>query len=322
MYIVHAINVEEAYLKGRALLSEKGVEEYSRNGAVKVTPCPVMTVYEQPNDRVLLNRDRNANHAFHINEAIWMLSGSNDARWLDQFIGDFSSRYANDDGTLDGAYGHRWRRHFSREGHDIDQLEEVIAILSDKTSRRAVIAMHDAEADLNVITKDQPCNTHIYLRVQNGALDLTVMCRSNDIIWGAYGANAVHFSVLQEYLAAAIGVEVGRMYQFSNNWHAYVDVLKKTSVPTHFEKWHDYTPTPLVTLPTEFIKDCEMWVDDGWERHEYANAWFTTVLTPIRVAYRMCKLQDFDAAHMHANLIQDFKWRKGMFRWIHRKEDR
>jgi thymidylate synthase len=54
-------------------------------------------------------------------------------------------------------------------------------------------------------------------------LDLTVLCRSNDVVWGAYGANAVHFSVLQEYLAGRIGVDVGVMYQFSNNYHGYVD---------------------------------------------------------------------------------------------------
>jgi hypothetical protein len=57
-------------------------------------------------------------------------------------------------------------------------------------------------------------------------LDLTVCCRSNDAIWGAHGANAVHFSVLQEYLAARIGVGVGTMYQWSNNYHAYESELE------------------------------------------------------------------------------------------------
>jgi hypothetical protein len=50
---------------------------------------------------------------------------------------------------------------------------------------------------------------------------MQVNCRSNDIIWGAYGANAVHFSFLQEWLAWAIGVRVGVFYQVSFNYHIY-----------------------------------------------------------------------------------------------------
>ena len=47
------------------------------------------------------------------------------------------------------------------------------------------------------------------LKIKNGRLQMTVHCRSNDIIWGTYGANAVHFSILQEYVAARIGVDLG-----------------------------------------------------------------------------------------------------------------
>ena len=47
------------------------------------------------------------------------------------------------------------------------------------------------------------------------------------MIWGAYGANAVHMSILLEYMAARIDCAVGTYYQFSNNLHAYVDTLEK-----------------------------------------------------------------------------------------------
>lgn len=317
MHTIVAKNVDDAYMKARSHMEAFGAVGSSRNGEVMVTPWPVMTVYENPCDRVLLNRGRKSNHAFHINEAIWMLSGSNDARWLDQFIHDFSSRYANPDGTMDGAYGHRWRQHFGK-----DQLEEVIDILlTANNSRRAVIAMHDPRVDLNVNTLDQPCNTHIYFRIVGGALDMTVMCRSNDIIWGAYGANAVHFSVLQEYLAAAIGVKVGKMYQFSNNWHAYTKVWENTNSGLTREEWPGYTPTPLVNSPGDFIADCERWVHPDWEGFVYVNEWFPRVLYPIRRAYLECKAGYFKDAHSFADNIQDFKWRKGMIRWIENKEN-
>jgi hypothetical protein len=113
----------------------------------------------------------------------------------------------------------------------------------DPQNRQAVIAMWDPTVphpegggaqDLTGSWRDRPCNTHIYLRVRmdrvNRVLDMTVCCRSNDIIWGAYGANAVHFSVLQEYLAVRLGVQVGRMYQVSNNYHAYLSEIERLTL--------------------------------------------------------------------------------------------
>jgi thymidylate synthase len=91
--------------------------------------------------------------------------------------------------------------------------------------------------------KDVPCNTNAFFRVTNGKLDMMVNCRSNDIFWGAYGANAVHFSFLQEYVASSIGVEVGRYWQNSFNFHAYVDRFPK-------EKWPSTPPTRWRTTGT------------------------------------------------------------------------
>ena len=77
--------------------------------------------------------------------------------------------------------------------------------------------------DVTMDTKDLPCNTHIYLKVHDGALDMTVCCRSNDALLGCYGANMVHFSVLQEYLAAHIGPKVGTYTQISDSLHVYTE---------------------------------------------------------------------------------------------------
>jgi len=91
--------------------------------------------------------------------------------------------------------------------------------------------MWDCKVDLGTTAAacslDTPCNDLVFLEVRDGCLNLTVLCRSNDIIWGAYGTNAVHFSVLQEYLASRIGVRVGILYQFSNNYHAYKDIFEQ-----------------------------------------------------------------------------------------------
>lgn len=242
---IAALNVNDAYAKGLDFIREHGVIEQTRVGECLVVPQPVITAYMRPQERVLWDAQRNANPFFHLAEALWMLAGRHDADWLDKFVGDFSSRFAEENGLQHGAYGFRWRQHFEMEwgGRDElpDQLETIVKLLkANPSDRRVVLTMWDPVADLAVSKKDIPCNTHIYFRVRNGAaylaedkgratvgplLDMTVCCRSNDMVWGAYGANAVHFSVLQEYVAARLGIAMGVYYQFSNNFHAYTATL-------------------------------------------------------------------------------------------------
>src|SRR5262245_11099230 len=112
MLTLHVRNVCEALPAGVSLVNENGVQESSRAGEVLVIPGPVMTVTARPCERVLFSERRNANPAFHLFESIWMLAGRNDVAPLNRFIGDFGQRFGEDDGTMHGAYGHRWRSAF------------------------------------------------------------------------------------------------------------------------------------------------------------------------------------------------------------------
>jgi thymidylate synthase len=165
-------------------------------------------------------------------ESLWMIEGRNAGRELDRYVRNFSQRYGESEtGIMHGAYGHRWRQHFdveggSEQGRLPDQIETIVRMLrADPTSRRAVLAMWDPVADLATPHTDIPCNTHIYFRCRTErgypVLDMTVCCRSNDLVMGMCGANAVHMSVLQEYVAALLEREVGTYTQISNNLHYY-----------------------------------------------------------------------------------------------------
>jgi hypothetical protein len=225
MRVIQSRNVHEALVHGLTLLQQQGIDRDSRNGPVKVMPCPVTTVYQKPNERVLFHPARDANPFFHLYEALWMLAGRNDIAPLTRYVKSIAN-FSDDGATLHGAYGIRWRNWFSEnsfEQEPIDQLEKIAEILENNPDdRRCVLQMWDAEEDLGRGGKDFPCNTIAsFQRQVDGSLDLTVFCRSNDIIWGAYGANAVHFSMLLEYMAFWIGCPVGKYYQVSVNWHGY-----------------------------------------------------------------------------------------------------
>jgi thymidylate synthase len=242
MKVIHVRNVQEALPRGMKYLLQEGVKRDSRNGAVYVSPCPVTTVYDKPCERVLFWDERDANPFFHLYESLWMLQGRNDVQAVARYNKRFLE-YSDDGEIVHGAYGHRWKYHFgfSRPiescigAHDgwtsVDQLKIIATRLSENANdRRSVLQMWDPTADLRTVdeSKDVPCNTTATFQVSHdGRLDLTVLCRSNDIIWGAYGANAVHFTILQEYMANWTHYPVGKFYQVSVNYHAYELIFHK-----------------------------------------------------------------------------------------------
>lgn len=216
--IINARNVNDALSAGLWHLRTSGIRRDSRNGPVIVAPGPVLTVYRCPWERLVMDPRRDANHVFHLMETIWMLAGQRNVGWLLSFNSNFA-QYA-DGGIQHGAYGWRWA---SLDPH-AHQLVRAVEELRKPDNRRVVVQMWDAEHDLGSPAKDVPCNTQIYFQVIDSKLEMTVCCRSNDIIWGAYGANAVHFSFLQQIMAEELGVDMGAYCQFSNNYHLYPEM--------------------------------------------------------------------------------------------------
>ena len=182
-------NVNDAFSEVWHWLPKVSTTETSRNGPVMVADEPVITEYLCPTERILWNARRDANPVFHLMESLWMIAGADHVDWLSQFNSRMKE-YAESDGRIHGAYGARWHL----------QIPGLIQMLKTKPdTRQAVLQMWDWTRDLFGDWKDRPCNTHIYFDRRHDALNMTVCCRSNDSLWGAYGANAVHFSMLQEF---------------------------------------------------------------------------------------------------------------------------
>lgn len=217
MINVSCRNVNDGLAWTLKALEKMGVKRDSRNGPVTYFPVPVGVMYNQPKERVLWNAKRDANPFFHFFESLWMLAGRNDVAFPAQFAQKIKD-YSDDTRSLNGAYGYRWRTHFGR-----DQLPVLIERLKkNPDDRRCVLQMWDPHKDLGSDLKDVPCNTQVFFSVGvDGKLDMTVINRSNDIVWGCFGANSVHFSFLQEYVACHLGREVGRYWQIANNLHLY-----------------------------------------------------------------------------------------------------
>lgn len=231
MKVIQARNVNDAYLQGVELFKRHiflGLidKEMSRVGPVYVWPEPVTTLFMRPMERILWDGLRDCNPFFHFFESLWMLAGRNDVAFPTRYNQRFSV-YSDDKVTFHGAYGHRWRVAFG-----IDQIQEIINHLrKEPTSRRAVMQIWDAKMDLNRDGLDLPCNCTVKFDIRHGNLNMIVFNRSNDVLFGAYGANAVHFSVLHEYMATRLGVVVGNYHQISSNYHVYENTWKEKVSP-------------------------------------------------------------------------------------------
>jgi hypothetical protein len=298
-------------------------------------PAPVTTVYERPLERVLISPLRDANPFLHLFEAAWMLGGREDVASVATYASQMR-KYSDDGKRLHGAYGKRWRGWFLlQDGKDaaiLDQLTWAIDRLkTDPNDRRVVIGMWDAAIDPCVASlggKDVPCNTHCYVSVGgDGRVNLTICCRSNDMIWGAYGANAVHFSYLLEYIACALGRPVGTMTQVSNNYHAYVEVLDKIRElpPTQPYGKDEYGPSsyPLFTNSEHFDQDLAMLLDERVSLG-LRTPWLRKVLVPVIRAHEAYRLkgdpQRFEKA---LEIIEQCKapdWRVACREWLQRRQ--
>lgn len=348
MKVLEVRNVQEALPVGLDYLRREGVARDSRNGPVIVAPGPVTTVFRKPRERVILWEARDANPFFHLAESLWMLAGRNDVAYPARFVKRMRS-FSDDGETFHGAYGYRWRHHFFLEEEvggtipyrEIDQIESIIMMLTrNPDDRRCVLQMWDATVDLGRKGKDIPCNTQAYFsRGVDGELNMTVCCRSNDMIWGAYGANAVHFSYLQEYVAAGIDCEVGTYWQISNNYHAYGDLFKKLEpladqAPDPFRTrdcFYDIlndpmTPFPLVSTPLkQWRQDLAMFLDEGVVIG-LRDPFFRRVATPMLLAHRAYQENSGEERYEKAIEILDQcqarDWQAAGKQWVTRRYER
>lgn len=349
MHVIRAHGVNDALSKGIEHILSNGVEEQSRNGPVLVAPEPVTTVYMRPKERVLFSPTRDANPFFHFFEALWMLNGGNDIEFPCHFNKSYA-QYSDDGKTMWDAYGYRWRKFFGW-----DQLYDIITELrNNPSSRRCVLAMwnsvvpcgddiesvvpnhplaqHDEWSDFQAAVnggKAVPCNTQAYFFIRHGRLNMTVTNRSNDAIFGCYGANAVHFSMLQEYMAVSIGVPVGVYYQVSNNLHVYTEKFSKDKLREIARESAQDLVSPLheaVGMSEEFSTELPDWMAAARKALRSEAILFAEldpmldkVATPMLAAWICHKSGMKVNALACASGIADDDWRRACQEWLQRR---
>lgn len=316
--------------------SPRGMPTIERKGLV-------VTEYEHPMERVLFDPIRDANPFFHFFEALWILDGREDVAFLTKFNPNMAS-YSDDGKVFHAPYGYRLREHFQRagefgepDGPPVDQLVQVIELLKNEPdTRRAVLCIWDPAEDLNVQSKDLPCNDLITVAINEGKLEMEVMCRSNDVIWGAYGANAVQFSMLQEFIARAVGVEVGTLSQISRSYHFYLEnetfqkltMLKRSGLLVDPYVWRGITPYPLMADEMdyrEWLSQLRRFIRLGCQPSLDNDAFFSEVAGPMYLAWEQWKDAGLEKNERIVRAQQELircralDWRAACHEWLERR---
>lgn len=323
---MHSITVKNVNIALQEVLwrvRTSGVREESRNGAVLRLTDPLCITYTQPIERVLFWDTRDANPFFHFMESLWMLAGHNDVGFPSYFAKQIKE-YSEDGATLDGAYGYRWRYHF-----EFDQLMGVIELLKNaRRTRRAVLTMWDPMVDLDTIEdrKDIPCNLCAVFQERNQVLDMTVFNRSNDIIWGMCGANAVHMSFLHEYVCRGVGMGQGRYNQISANAHMYLNEQGEKLLE-HPYCDNRYADNPelvgeLSELPNEFElfnDELDRFMEDPSGDAVFQLDYFNRLVLPMYDTWRAYKEADAQTALVASEEMADCDWKVACQEWLQRR---
>lgn len=323
----------------RRLLAD-GLMMASRNGPVVMIPEPVTIKLTHPHERVNLDPLRDANPFFHLWEALAMLANFNDVGFHAFFAANMRN-YSDDGETFNAYYGERLRSHFG-----FDQLNAVIECLKkDPSSRQAVAQIWDP-ADFNKNTKDKACNTQLMFRVcpETNRLLMTSINRSNDAVFGGVtGANIVHLSFFQEYVASSLGLSMGNWWHFSNNLHAYEEnnvwdrlkareldgtQLEEKPYPGVLVSLFDWKFNSPETAKAGFDADLELLVGrassaaaDGTylSGEGITNSFLKVVALPMFNAFMAHKLKDREAALTYAQSIFAYDWKLAARAWLERR---
>lgn len=213
-------------------------------------PEAVLIKINNPLNRYVFVPERKWNKTLGWVESLWIARGDNYLEMPSAYVKNLLS-FSDDGETMRAGYGPRIRNygaHFVTSFYKndesckmysqydsrcmsavkaTDQLRFIVdKFKQDITTREAVITIHDPIADdFNngdiLTTKDTPCTRSIHFMIVDGKMNCYVDMRSNDLIWGLSAVNIFNFTLMQEYVAAMVGVPVGVYYHKVDNLHIY-----------------------------------------------------------------------------------------------------
>lgn len=194
-------------------------EHSSPRGMNVYEVSPAILILKNPRNRLLsFNKMRNIKR-YCYGEALWYLSGSNRLDFIEQYS-KFWKQISDDGITCNSAYGkYIFRDTYVTSDYDITNQWDFVknTLREDTYSRQAIVHIKPIQT---LKTKDVVCTLTLQFMIRNDKLDLIVEMRSNDFVKGLT-YDVFQFTLLQELMAAELGISLGRYIHIANNLHIY-----------------------------------------------------------------------------------------------------
>jgi hypothetical protein len=331
MQMIYGRNMHEVIPQGLELLFDEG---QPKRHMTEIT-SPVALMMTEPMERLSRGTEYDLNPFVALFTSLWVLGGRNDVTFLAKFDG-YQGGTSDDGKILHGAYGQRMRAHFDPgmdyQAGTIDQLKSVVHMLRNNPGHKAaVISLWDAGEDFGSTSRNLPAATHLYLSINHAQrLDMMVVYRDADIF--DMRLDAIVFSMMQEFIAKAISVPIGRMTIVANCLGAETKVLDLIKNSFHkLPPSNPYPPlavlVPIATIDSDaWLGELSMFLDEGpvmgmrdpFFRHVAAPMW------QVWDQYKSTAGLNMDGARKAldtVSLVRASDWQGAANEWLLRRID-
>lgn len=208
---------DRIYRDAIAKIMYHGEEVYSERTGISTRAVPGLTFQMNLADGFPLLTLRKIPVQLFVSEVVWMCTGKKDLSFVQQFTKIWDA-FAEEDNTMETAYGYRWRHHFGR-----DQLLDLVDHLKhEPSSRQGVVMMWDPASDGLTAPKKKnvPCPFTFTVNIIGGKLNMHLIIRSNDMMLGN-PHDVAGFGLLCSMLAQELKTGVGTLTVSISHAHIY-----------------------------------------------------------------------------------------------------
>ncbi len=189
--------------------------------------------------------------------------------------------FAKEYGNLGPIYGYQWRHWRTPDGHEIDQIAQVIENIkgakadpNHRDSRRLIVSAWNV-ADIEAMNKAglPPCHLLFQFYALNGKLSCQLYQRSCDTFLGV-PFNIASYSLFTMIIAQICGLEPGEFVWTGGDVHLYMNHLEQAN--EQLARRNDIRPLPIMKINPKKMNVEDFTIDDfelvGYNPHEAIKA--------------------------------------------------
>lgn len=204
-----------------AVMNEPHYETAPRGQAIREL-VSAKCILKDPTSNLFINAARSVPKRYLAGELLWYFMGTDDLSFIQRFS-KFWDGIANDDGTVNSAYGYLIFN--EKNEHHISQWQWAYdSLVKDKDSRQAILHFNRPRHQRPGV-KDFVCTLTGIFHIRDNRLNFEIDMRSNDVFFGLT-YDLPFFSLLQQLMVLHLkphypDLKIGTYIHNAKSLHAY-----------------------------------------------------------------------------------------------------